>query len=389
MKSNNFTIRYPSDSGFNHSCIQFFEGEPDLAALFSKDSSRRVFVTDSNVAELSSLQNFIGQFETFIKCEDEKSSLLSVSRTAGVSDSASGNILVVIKAGESFKTINSVLAIVKAALDANFDRNCIFTAIGGGVICDITGFAASMFKRGANLEFVPTTLLAMVDASLGGKTGCDFEGYKNMTGAFYPAQNIYMWPQFVQTLPPKEYKSGLAEAIKTALLFSKEMTELFKTNTVLVKARDRKLIQQIIKGCVKEKAHIVEKDFREKGERALLNFGHSFGHSLETVSGLGTISHGEAVAWGMVRALVTGVKLEVTELSYAEKIIDMLKEYGFETVTLPECVPHTEQTVNAIIDGMRKDKKNVDGKYRLILQKNICKNIITFVEEEKIKSALN
>ena len=113
----------------------------------------------------------------------------------------------------------------------------------------------------------------MTDASLGGKTGCDFEGYKNMTGAFYPAQNIYMWPQFVQTLPPKEYKSGLAEAIKTALLFSKEMTELFKTNTVLVKARDSKLIQQIIKGCVKEKAHIVEKDFREKGERALLNFG--------------------------------------------------------------------------------------------------------------------
>ncbi len=227
MKSNNFTIRYPSDSGFNHSCIQFFEGEPDLAALFSKDSSRRVFVTDSNVAELSSVQNFIGQFETFIKCEDEKSPLLSVGRTVGVSDSASGNILVVINAGESFKTIDSVLAIVKAALDANFDRNCIFTAIGGGVICDITGFAASMFKRGANLEFVPTTLLAMVDASLGGKTGCDFEGYKNMTGAFYPAQNIYMWPQFVQTLPPKEYKSGLAEAIKTALLFSKEMTECF------------------------------------------------------------------------------------------------------------------------------------------------------------------
>lgn len=389
MKSNNFTIKYPVNSGFEPSHIHFLEGNPDLLSFFKNDSARRVYVTDSNVADLSTLQNFIEQFETVISFNDEKSPLLSVSRTAEDSVLTSGNILVVIRAGESYKTIDSVLAIVKAALDYNFDRNCIFTAIGGGVICDITGFASSIFKRGARLEFIPTTLLAMVDASLGGKTGCDFECYKNMTGAFYPALNIYMWPQFVLTLPQREYKSGLAEAIKTALLFSKEMTELFKENSVLVLARDKSILEQLITGCVKAKSAIVEKDFREKGDRALLNFGHSFGHSLETVSGLGTISHGEAVAWGIVRALVTGVKLEVTELSYAEKIIDMLKEYGFETVTLPDCVPHTEQTVNAIIDSMRKDKKNVDGKFRLILQKKLCKNVITFVDEEKIKSVLN
>lgn len=383
MKSNKFLIHYPVNSGFENSCISFFDGEPDLLSLFKNDSSKRVFVTDTNVAELSSVEGFISTFETFITCEDEKSPLVSVGRNE------CGNILVVIRAGEAYKTIDSVLAIVKAALDGNFDRNCIFTAIGGGVICDMTGFASSMFKRGALLEFVPTTLLAMVDASLGGKTGCDFYGYKNMTGAFYPAQNIYMWPQFVLTLNPTEYKSGLAEAIKTALLFSKDMAELLRDNSVLVLARDKKLLEQIIAGCVKAKALIVEKDFKEKGERSLLNFGHSFGHALETASGLGTISHGEAVAWGMVRALATGVKLGITDLPYAEKVIDMLREYGYETVTLPSCIPHTEETVSAIIENMRKDKKNVDGKFRLILQKKLCKNEIFFVEEEKIRSALN
>lgn len=379
MHSNEFTISYPKDSGFTSSRISFFKGEPDLVSLFSGNLSRRFFVTDSTICELSSVKEFISCFDRTDYCASDNTNTVAMYKK-------DDSMLIVLKAGECFKTMQSVLEIVKAALDNNFDRQAVFTAIGGGVICDMTGFAASIFKRGVKLEFVPTTLLAMVDASLGGKTGCDFEGYKNMTGAFYPASRLYVWSSFVLTLNDREYSSGLAEAIKTALLFSKKLYTVFSKNKDDILARKGDVLDFIITECVKAKARIVEKDFREKGDRALLNYGHTFGHALETVSGLGTISHGEAVAWGISRALASGVKKGITNLMYAEEAINLLTSYGYQTAPLPSCVENTDSTKKKLIECMHKDKKNNSSQIKLILQKNLCTNIIDSAEDSLIET---
>ena len=171
-----FDLVFPENSGCDNTQINFYCGPCNLDEIyFALDDSpypSRLFVTDETIAKLDCMKDFVSKFK----------------------DSRRGNdTLLVLGAGEKYKTIESVLKIVSTALDANYNRNCLFVAIGGGVICDMTGFAASMFKRGVDAEFVPTTLLADVDASIGGKTGCDFSSYKNMIGAFYPAKkNTYM-----------------------------------------------------------------------------------------------------------------------------------------------------------------------------------------------------
>ena len=207
MSQKSFTISYPArHSGTDKSLINFIPGTPDLAALFfegkeAEEKRRRFFVTDATVASLPCMQNFISKFDDGVCGKDN---------------------LLILGSGEPYKTIESVLTIVRAAFDANFTRKDIFIGIGGGVICDITAFAASIYKRGASVQFVPTTLLSMVDASLGGKTGCDFDNIKNVIGTFYPAEKLYFFPEFIKSLPENQYNSGLAEAFKTALLFDKD-----------------------------------------------------------------------------------------------------------------------------------------------------------------------
>ena len=258
-----------------------------------------------------------------------------------------------------------------------------------------------LFRSGVSVEFVPTTLLSMVDASVGGKTGCDFEGYKNMVGSFYPARNIYIFPSFVKSLPENEYRSGLAEAIKTALLFSKEMCSIFANEKEKVASRDDETLFKIIDGCVRAKSSVVHKDFREKSKRALLNYGHTFGHALESVAGLGKVTHGEAVAWGIGRALDLGVALGLTNKSYAENAKQMLSSYGYDMESLQKAVAPADEKdgesltdarlnkANEILSSMHKDKKNSGSKMiRVIMQKSICRNIIQEVSENDILSVL-
>ena len=173
MNNNTINVNYPAIySGTDKSEIVFIDGTPDLNSIFAPGEStqRRFFVTDATIASLDCMQSFISKFDF---------------------DVCGNDILLILGSGEPYKTIESVLTIIQKAIDAGFSRNDLFVGIGGGVICDITAFAASIFKRGAAVQFVPTTLLAMVDAAVGGKTGCDFENYKNMIGSFFPAQKIY------------------------------------------------------------------------------------------------------------------------------------------------------------------------------------------------------
>ncbi|WP_407397605.1 3-dehydroquinate synthase family protein [Treponema sp.] len=379
MKKTNdsFTLEFAKDSGFDRTEIYFYSGTPDLMGVyFSEDTKQnRLFVTDNTIAALECNRDFVRHFNVDLgDISDIKINESKVYRNGG-------DTLCIIGSGEKYKTIESVLEMVKAALDSNFNRNCLFIAIGGGVITDMTAFAASMFKRGVDVEFVSTTMLADVDAAVGGKTGCDFGNYKNMIGAFYPAKKLHVFSDFVKSLSQKEYISGLAEAIKTAFLFDKEMLELFKNERDKVLARDSEILNRLISGCTKAKAKIVHEDLREKGSRAFLNLGHTFGHALEAVSGLGEITHGEGVAWGMARAFEYGRKNGLCSDEYAQNGINILASYGYN-------VGKANVPAEKILDAMRKDKKNMSSVIKLIVQDGPQSTKIIEATDEKILEVL-
>lgn len=366
MLDGTFGISYPAIySGTEKSEIQFFDGTPDLKYLFEPGKEckqRRFFITDATVATLDCLKNFIECFDDDVCGKDN---------------------LMVLGSGEAYKTIDSVLRIIKAAIDAGFTRNDVFVGIGGGVICDLTAFAASIFKRGAEVQFVPTTLLAMVDASIGGKTGCDFDNYKNMVGSFFPASHLYYFPEFVQYLPKNQFTSGLAEAFKTGVLFDQELYDLFKNESEKILNRDKEVLKTIIHKCVKAKANVVEVDFTEKNIRATLNLGHTFGHALETIVGLGSITHGEAVAWGIGRQVELSFKKEMCKESFRNEIFEILALYGWETKAIPSVVKGGG-IGDRFLAVMHKDKKNLNDKVRLIISKAVSDIVIEEINDQDI-----
>jgi 3-dehydroquinate synthase len=212
--------------------------------------------------------------------------------------------------------------------------------VGGGVLTDMTGFAASCYMRGCALAFVSTTLLGMADAAIGGKTGVDFDGVKNFAGAFYPARAVFMPLDALRTLPTREIKSGFAEVIKTAILGGYEdvlsgMAALPGPGDTVGSDNDSDGYEgfiPVLARTVEYKGRVVEEDPEERiGKRALLNLGHTFGHALEAAAGLGALTHGEAVAWGIARAGELGVRLSVTPEPRARKITALLERFGYET----------------------------------------------------------
>lgn len=370
MTNDSFCISYPSVYlSTDKSKINFLSGTPDLISIFNPGectTERRFFVTDATVASLPCMLPFIAKFED---------------------DKCGNDCLIILGSGEPYKTIDSVLRIVTGAIEADFSRKDLFVGIGGGVICDITAFAASIFKRGANVEFVPTTLLAMVDASIGGKTGCDFANYKNMIGAFYPARQLYYWPEFLQSLPENQFNSGLAEAFKTAILFDKELFDIFENSSEKIHNRDSATLDTIIRKCVAAKAKIVEEDFTEKGIRCYLNLGHTYGHAFETLAGLGVVTHGQGVAWGIGRAVtlshIKGYCLE----SFKNKIFDVMKLYEWDTSAIPAAVKGGALG-DRFLTVMHKDKKNLTNKIKIIMPKAICDIVSEEVEDSEILLSL-
>ena len=288
---------------------------------------------------------------------------------------------VILPAGETSKEWQSVERILNEGFQAELSRRDSIAGIGGGVVCDMTAFAASLYMRGTGLVLVPTTLLAMVDASLGGKTGINFGGYKNMVGTFYPAARLLISPELLSGLSGHEFKSGLAEVIKTAALGDAELFALLRTKKDDILNREPGVLSELIRRCIMVKGRVVEADLREKGIRAHLNFGHTFAHALESVSGFGRYSHGEAVAWGMGKALDTGCLLGITEPSYADELKGMLRDYGFSLSLDP-------WPAEKLIDAMRNDKKkNRDG-IVFILQRELCDTFTTTVAVEDLKKIL-
>ena len=280
--------------------------------------------------------------------------------------------LYVLGAGEDAKNWQSVEAVLKAGKDAGLGRDGVFVGIGGGVVCDMTAFAASVYMRGAGLALVSTTLLGMVDAAVGGKTGFDLFGIKNFVGTFNPAPVVFMPVESLNSLPENEWKSGMAELIKTAILdgsggFLEEVSSL-RNEFSAPDFRNVLVENQAFLDCVGRsvaiKGRIVEADPRETGtQRVLLNLGHTFGHALEAAAGLGSISHGEAVAWGISRACELGKALGVTGAERAEGIAGMLRAFGYETGAR-----HPLMRDKAVfMDALLNDKKKRAGKLAFVV----------------------
>ncbi len=343
----------------------FYCNEPYLPPLKNKNA---IYIADTNTAQIvRSSENF-----------------------------SSSIPFVIIDCGEENKNFTSLELILKTALDSNLTRQAVFIGIGGGVVCDLTAFAASVYMRGVKCILVPTTVLAMADASIGGKTAINFHNYKNMVGSFFKADEIYISTKVLHTLEEKEYLSGLAEILKIALLYSPSLYRIFNTEKSKILKRDETIVLEIIRRAVIAKSNVVVRDFYEKGERAFLNFGHTFAHALERVCNF-SITHGQAVLWGICRALKLGEKLKITSPDYADEIINLIKDYGFctDTVSLfaDTSVTSSEKDLkinfaDKIVNAMKKDKKNTGNNIKLILQKNIEETIIFEADEKDIKEVL-
>jgi 3-dehydroquinate synthase len=287
---------------------------------------------------------------------------------------------VTLPAGETAKTWQSLQHVLERCAAIGMGRDAAIAGVGGGVICDIAACAASLYMRGCGLVLVPTTLLAMVDASLGGKTGVDFLGYKNLVGSFYPASRILIAAGSLRSLPEREYVSGLAEVIKTALIGDEELFRLMESEHAAVMARAPSIVEQMIRRSLAVKGRIVQVDPKETGMRALLNLGHTFGHALESASGFSGWTHGEAVAWGMGRALAVGARLGVTDPRLFARVESLLRLYGFRLDERP--------LFSDLAPALERDKKRLGGRIRLVLAHGICDVRVTEVSAGDVAAVL-
>ena len=262
-------------------------------------------------------------------------------------------------AGELHKTLDVVRDIYKELIEAHFDRKDYLAALGGGVVGDITGFAAATYLRGISFIQIPTTLLSQSDSSVGGKTGVDFDGYKNMVGAFYMPKLVYINVNTVKTLSERQYHSGLGEVIKHGLIRDKAYFEWMKDNKEAVAKREDEALAYMIEGSCEIKRAVVEEDPKEHGVRALLNFGHTLGHSIEKLMNF-SLAHGECVAVGSL--LAVDISCQRGYISEEEnKEIKELYAY-FDFPALPE-----ELKAEDIVKETRHDKKMEHGKIKFIL----------------------
>jgi 3-dehydroquinate synthase len=268
--------------------------------------------------------------------------------------------VIIIGTGEANKSLSSVESVMEKLLGFEADRSTFILGIGGGIVCDLAGFAASIFMRGLKFGFVSTTLLSQVDASVGGKNGINLKGFKNMIGVFRQPEFVLCDYSLLRSLEKNEFIAGFAEIIKAAAIRDKDLFTYLSGSSNEALAQDPEVIHHIIHNSVKIKATIVQNDEREKSERRLLNFGHTFGHAIEKLTGM---LHGESVSLGMVMAVRLSVKLGLCNKNDAEQMVDLLKLYG-----LPVTVPLKPAD---IFDAIRKDKKRENDLIHFVLLRKI------------------
>jgi 3-dehydroquinate synthase len=265
---------------------------------------------------------------------------------------------------ESAKNLRSMEHIARSLSRAGADRQSLVVAVGGGVVGDVVGFAASSYLRGVKLVHVPTTLVAQVDSSIGGKTGVNLPEGKNLVGAFYPPQLILTDPELLRTLTDREFRGGLAEVIKHAIIADAEMFAFLEKHMDKILRRDPQALGFLIPRNVQIKARVVGRDERESGRREILNFGHTFGHALESVTKYRRYMHGEAVSWGMMAAAFLGHEIGLSRANEVSRIVALIHRLG----TLP---PWPQVPSSTLIHAMRSDKKTRAGVLRFVLSPRI------------------
>ena len=288
-------------------------------------------------------------------------------------------------AGERYKTLASVQKIYDAALAMRLERSSTIVAIGGGVIGDMAGFAAATWLRGIHFVQVPTSLLAMVDAAIGGKTGVNHPQGKNLIGAFHQPRLVLIDPQVLATLPPREFRAGIAEVIKYGVIWDADLFVQLEAADRLDQLRyvSAALSQEILTRSAQAKAHVVSKDEKEAGLRAILNYGHTIGHAVESLTGYRLINHGEGVAIGMVAAGQIAVELKLWDQEACDRQTRLIQK-----TQLPTQLPSGLE-IDAILASLQTDKKVAAGKVRFVLPTRIGEAIVTDqADEQTIRSVL-
>ncbi|HHG8774058.1 TPA: 3-dehydroquinate synthase [Raoultella planticola] len=275
---------------------------------------------------------------------------------------------VILPDGEQYKSLTVMDTVFTALLQKPHGRDTTLVALGGGVVGDLTGFAAASYQRGVRFIQVPTTLLSQVDSSVGGKTAVNHPLGKNMIGAFWQPVSVVVDLNCLRTLPPRELSSGLAEVIKYGIILDGEFFSWLESNIDALMALDEQAMAYCIRRCCELKAEVVAADERETGLRALLNLGHTFGHAIEAEMGYGNWLHGEAVAAGMVMAAHTSERLGQFSAQDTQRIVTLLQRAG-----LPVRGPQ-EMTAQAYLPHMMRDKKVLAGEMRLVLPLAIGKS---------------
>lgn len=275
-------------------------------------------------------------------------------------------------AGERYKTPASIQKIYDAALAHRLERSSTIVALGGGVIGDMAGFAAATWLRGIAFVQVPTSLLAMVDAAIGGKTGVNHPQGKNLIGAFHQPRLVLIDPQVLSTLPPREFRAGMAEVIKYGVIWDAELFNQLEATKRLDQQRylPEALLQDILTRSCQAKAHVVSKDEKEAGLRAILNYGHTIGHAVESLTGYRLINHGEGVAIGMIAAGQIAVELGLWDQGSADRQRLLIQKAGLPT-QLPDL------PIDQIVAALQTDKKVLSGKVRFVLPTQIGSVIVT------------
>jgi 3-dehydroquinate synthase len=314
------------------------------------------------------LKSMFGQPKAAVVTDSHVEPIYAKRLTDSLAAAGIESITAVIPAGEQHKNLHHLMPVYDQFLEAKIERSTPVLALGGGVVTDMAGFVAATILRGVPLIQIPTSLLAMVDASIGGKTGVDHAVGKNLIGAFYQPNAVLIDPQTLVSLPPRELRSGLAECIKHDLIRDATGFSNLEKQIATILALDIDALTELIAHNVQIKAKVVEADPLEKGDRAHLNFGHTFGHAIEAVSNF-SYSHGESISLGMCAAAYTSHKLGLLDKSGLERIRAILNNTGLPTTGLT-------LNIDKVIETMQFDKKVNSGRIRFVLLDGIGKAVV-------------
>jgi 3-dehydroquinate synthase len=285
--------------------------------------------------------------------------------------------VITIGTGEEIKTLQTVQDIYAQLISSGADRSAFIVGIGGGIVCDITGFVASTYLRGVRFGFVATTLLAQVDAGIGGKNGVNFEGYKNMVGLFHQPEFVICDPEVLKTLPQTEIACGLAEIVKHAAIADADLFVYLERHAKDILALDSQAIKKVVSASVRIKSSIISRDETEKGERRILNFGHTFGHAIERAAG---VPHGEAVSMGMMFA---------SSLSYKRGLLTAEEDTRLRVLLNDLSLPtRFESKTESVAEAIGKDKKREGGRIHFVLLNGIGNAVAEQIAIEELKETL-